>query len=302
VEATVNSARLYFELYGQEGLPAVVVLHGGPGLGDCRDHIRDLGELQDEYRMLFYDARGSGRSDDKPPYTHEQWVADLDELTRQVGMDRFALVGHSYGGIVAQEYAVRHQDRLTHLILADTAPSTVENEESIRRALAAGLPGIEEGWLRKLFEGRTDSDDEMRRMWELLLPLYFDGPFDPSLPKEMAERTYFHHQTHNYAFSVNNPSYDVRPLLGGIRVPTLVICGGNDWITPLAKSEEIAARIPDSRLEVFESSGHMPAVEENEKFVSLVRSFLGSPTPPVAKGSGSTDAAAANSGHHDARH
>ena len=73
----------------------------------------------------------------------------------------------------------------------------MENEESIRRALAAGLPGIEEGWLRKLFEGRTDSNEEMRRMWELLLPLYFDDPFDPSLPKEMAERTYFHHQTHN---------------------------------------------------------------------------------------------------------
>ena len=73
----------------------------------------------------------------------------------------------------------------------------------------------------------------------------------------------FHHQTHNYAFSVNNPSYDVRPLLGGIRVPTLVICEANDRITPLAESEEIAARIPDSRLEVFESSGHMPAVESS---------------------------------------
>jgi proline-specific peptidase len=201
-----------------------------------------------------------------------------------VGIDRFALLGQSYGGIVAQEYAVRHQDRLTHLILVDTTPSTVENEESIRRALAAGLPGIEEGWLRKLFGGRTDSDEEMRQMWELLLPLYFEGPFDPSLPKEMASRTYFHHQTHNYAFSVNNPSYDVRRLLGEIRVPTLVVCGRNDWITPLAKSEDIAARIPGSRLEVFESSGHMPMVEENEKFISVVRSFLASSPSPAAAG------------------
>ena len=274
MEATVNSARIYYELFGEDDAPALVVLHGGPGIGDCRDHIRDLGELQDEFRLLFYDARGCGRSEDKPPYTHEQWVADLDELTRQVGMSRFALLGHSYGGIVAQEYAVRHQDRLTHLILGDTTPSTVENEESIRRALDAGLPGIEEGWLRRLFEGRTHSNEDMREMWELLLPLYFEGPFDPSLPKEMADRTYFHYETHNYAFSVNNPNYDVRPLLGELRVPTLVICGGNDWITPLARSQEIASLIPDSRLEVFESSGHMPAVEEHDRYVALLRSFL----------------------------
>jgi proline-specific peptidase len=280
VEATVNGARLYYELRGDEQAPPLVILHGGPGIGDCRDHVRDLGVLRDDHRLLFYDARGSGRSEDVPPYTHEQWVADLDELTRRLGIDRFALLGHSYGGIVAQEYAIRHQNRLTHLVLVDTSPSTVENEESIRRALGAGLPGIEEGWLRKLFEGRTDSNAELRQMWELLLPLYFEGPFDPALPEEMADRTYFHHETHNHAFSVNNPNYDVRPRLGEIEVPTLVICGGNDWITPLAKSEEIVARIPGSRLEVFDRSGHMPMLEEAEKFISVLRSFLGNSWAP----------------------
>jgi proline iminopeptidase len=274
MDAEVNGARLHYELYGDERALPLVILHGGPGVGDCRDHVRDLGGLQDEYCLLFYDARGSGRSEERPPYTHEQWVADVDELTRQVGFDRFALLGHSYGGIVALEYGVRHQDRLSHLILVDTAPSTVENEESIRRALASGLPGIEESWLRKLFEGRTESNDEVRQMWELLLPLYFEGPFDPSLPKEIADQTYVHHETHNYAFSVNNPSYDVRPRLGEIGVPTLVICGGNDWITPLSKSEEIQKGIPGSRLEVFDGSGHMPMREETEKFIAVVRSFL----------------------------
>lgn len=274
MDATVNGARLYYELLGDEGNPALVLLHGGPGVGDCRDQVRDYGALQDEYRLLFYDARGSGRSDDKPPYTHDQWVADVDELTRQVGIDRFALLGHSYGGIVAQEYALRSQDRLTHLVLVDTAPSTVENEESIRRALSAGLPGIEEGWLRKLFEGRVDSNEEMHEMWELLLPLYFEGPFDPSLPKEMADQTYFHYETHNFAFSVNNPSYDIRPRLGEIKIPTLVVCGSKDWITPLSTSKEIAAGIPNSVLEVFEQSGHFPMVEEPERFLSVLRTFL----------------------------
>jgi proline-specific peptidase len=272
--AVVNGARIYYEVHGPDDAPVLAILHGGPGVGDCRDQVRDYGALADEFRLLFYDARGSGRSEEKPPYTHEQWVADVDELTRQIGAERFALLGHSYGGIVAQEYAIVHPDRVRQLILVDTSPSTVENEESIRRALEADRPDIEEGWLRKLFEGRVDSNEEMRGMWESLLPLYFDGPFDPSLPKQIADDTYFHYATHNHAFSVNNPNFDVRDRLPQVDVPTLVICGGNDWITPLAKSEEIVSLIPNSRLEVFENSGHMPMIEESEKFLTVLRGFL----------------------------
>jgi proline-specific peptidase len=272
--ATANGARLYYELHGNGDSPALVILHGGPGVGDCRDHVRDLGALADEFRLLFYDARGSGRSADVPPYTHEQWVADLDELTRRVGFDRFALLCHSYGGIVAQEYAIAHPERLRRLILVDTSPSTVENEESIRRALASGRPGIQEDWLRRLFEGRVASDDEIRWMWEALLPLYWDGELDPALPKRIADDSCFHYATHNYAFSVNNPSYDVRDRLPGVEVPALVVCGRTDWITPLAKSEEIVSLLPSSRLEVFEHSGHNPMVEENERFHAVLRSFL----------------------------
>jgi proline-specific peptidase len=273
-EPTVNGARIHYELHGCEGAPALVLLHGGPGVGDCRDHVSHLGLLADEFRLLFYDARGSGRSEAVPPYTHEQWVADLDALTRQVGIETFALLGHSYGGIVAQEYAIAHPERLRQLILVDTSPSTVENEESIRRALADGLPDIEEGWLRRLFEGRVESDEELKWMWQSLLPLYFDGPFDPALPKQIADAAYYHYETHNYAFSVNNPSYDVRDRLPQVQVPTLVMCGASDWITPLAKSEEIVALLPSSRLEVFERSGHKPMIEEPERFHEVLRAFL----------------------------
>lgn len=271
---TINGARLHCETLGPDDAPALVILHGGPGVGDCRDQVRDYGPLADEYRLLLYDSRGSGRSEERPPYTHDQWVDDVDALTRRFGIEAFALLGHSYGGIVAQEYALRHPDRLRALILVDTSPSTVENEPTIARALDAGLPGLEEPWLRRLFEGRVESDAELRDMWERLLPLYFDGPFDPSLPRRIAEASYFHHATHNFAFNVNNPAFDVRERLGEIAVPTLVICGASDWITPLDKSRDIVARIPDSRLEVFEHSGHKPMVEEPERFIAVVRDFL----------------------------
>jgi proline iminopeptidase len=274
-DAVVNGARLHFETHGDPSAPGVVVLHGGPGVGDSREHPRDYGALGDEFRLLFYDARGCGRSEDRPPYTHEQWVADLDELTRYVGMERFSLIGHSYGGMVAQEYAIGHQNRLDRLVLVDTAPTSVDHDEPIRRALDTGLPGMEEGWLRKLFEGRLDSDAEFRDVWERLLPLYFEGAFDPTLPRQLADGALLHFETHNFAFSVNNPRFDVRSRLGDLRVPTLVVCGDNDWITPLALSEDIARRIPGSRLEVFEHSGHRPMIDHPAKFISVLRGFLG---------------------------
>lgn len=273
MNATVNGARIYYETHGRPSRPALVILHGAPGIGDCRDRARDCGALADELHLLFYDARGSGRSQEAPPYTHEQWVADLDELARQQGMERFALLGHSYGGIVAQEYALAHPERLTGLILVDTTPMAIDHEETIGRALAAELPGLDEASLRKLFEGRVDDNDELRLMWERLLPLYYDGPFDPALPKQRADGAHLHYATHNRAFSVENPRFDVRARLETIDVPTLVICGATDWITPLPLSREIASRIPNSRLEVFDASGHLPMVEEPELYLAVVREF-----------------------------
>jgi proline iminopeptidase len=274
LETTVNGVRLFHELIGPSDAPALVALHGGPGVGDSRDQARDLAPLGDEYTVLTYDARGSGRSADGPPYTHAQWVDDLDSLTRALGIERFALLGHSYGGILAQEYALAHQDRLTRLLLVDTTPSSIENAPTIERALAAGLPGIEEAWLYKLFEGRLESNAEFRDMWELLLPLYYVGEMPAGLAKQLADDTYFHYATHNVAFSAGDPRFDLRPRLGEITVPVLAVCGANDWITPLALSEEIVAAVADGRVEVFSASGHMPMLEEPERFVSVVRAFL----------------------------
>jgi proline iminopeptidase len=265
------------ELSGPEDAPALVGLHGGPGIGDCRDMARELAPLADAHRLLVYDARGSGRSADVEPYTHAQWAADLDALTRSVGIETFALLGHSYGGIMAQEFALAYPQRLDRLILVDTSPRTVDDDASIANALAADLPGIEEGWLRELFEGRVPSDEQFRAWWELMLPLYFEDGLSPEAAHELAGQVWFHHATHNHAFAVNNPNFDVRERLQEIAVTTLVVCGANDWITPRALSEDIAARIPGARLEIFEHSGHMPMLEETERFLALVRSFLAAP-------------------------
>jgi proline iminopeptidase len=274
METTVNGVRLYYERSGPSDAPTLVGLHGGPGISDCRDQAKILGQLTDELGLLVYDARGSGRSGEDKPYGHEQWTADLDALTTQLGIQRFALLGHSYGGYIAQEFAIAYPHRLTHLILADTGSHGVDHEIPIATALASGLPGIEEGWLRESFEGRVPSNEQYREWWELLLPLYFEDGLSPEEAHERAGRVYFHYETHNHVFSDSYLSYDVRDLLPELQIPTLVICGRNDWITPLDRSELIASLIPGARLEVFEHSGHMTLLEETPKFLDLVREFI----------------------------
>jgi proline-specific peptidase len=275
LEITVNDVVLHYELNGPVENGALVALHGGPGIGDGRELARGLAPLTDAIGLLVYDARGSGRSGEVPPYTHAQWTADLDTLTTALGIGTFALYGHSYGGIVAQEFAIAYPHRLDRLVLCDTSPYTVDDDQSIANALDAHLPGIEEGWLRELFAGRVSSDEQFSEWWELMLPLYFEDGLTPEQARERAGGVFFHYATHNAAFSINNPAFDVRERLGAISRPTLVLCGAQDWITPLERSQEIVTRIPNARLEVFEHSGHHPMLEETPKFLEAMRAFLG---------------------------
>jgi proline iminopeptidase len=84
----------------------------------------------------------------------------------------------------------------------------------------------------------------------------------------------FRAETHNAAFSTAVPAYDLRDRLHEIRVPTLIVVGRHDWITPVEASEEMAAGIPGAELVIFEHSGHSPQLEESERFLAVVRDFL----------------------------
>lgn len=279
---TINGIRTYYETRGR-GTPLIAV-HGGPGVTDHREYGNWLGPLTDTHQVVLYDLRGCGQTDDPPQqtYSHDDFVSDLDALRAHLGFERFAVLGTSYGGFIAQEYALRCGDRLTHLILQDTAASMEAEGEAQENALDSGLPGIDPEMLQRLFGGQMWSDDDLRQAMTALMPLYRATPAPEADARDLAE-TIFRHRTHNYAFSRNLPNFDLRDRLGEIVVRTLVICGRHDWITPPAQSEFLAAHIPGARLVVFEHSGHQPMIEENEEFVALMREFLVSPSPLVAE-------------------
>jgi len=253
-----------------EGLP-LLVHHGGPGL----DHTviaPHLGPLAHHLRLICYDHRGSGRSarpHGADPYDIDRFVGDIAGVARGLGLDRFALLGHSFGGIVALRFALAHPGVLSHLILV-CSPTSHHFIDDVEAALPDYLDAQALSELDSLQDGEP-SDHVIRRSLELLAPIYFRDPGDVS---ELGlDSVRFGPQTQAVWDSLEG--FDLRPRLGEIQVPTLVIAGAHDRSVTPERAREAADALPQGRLLVMESSGHYPFVEEPEPFLSAVLKFLG---------------------------
>ncbi|ARJ06949.1 hydrolase [Cnuibacter physcomitrellae] len=277
----INDNELAVEVLGPEGAPVIIAHHGAPGLGSRAEPRASFGRLADEYRVVVFDARGSGESEGSGELSHEQWAADIDGLREWIGAERIAMVGGSYGGFMTLEYATRYPDRVAAIVLRDTAADHTHGALARENALASDRVTIDMEKFDRIDEGRVRDNEDLKDCWREILPLY-DFHYDPEATERKVEATPYRYEAHNHAFSVNLKTYDVKPLLPSIGVPTLITVGRTDWITPVSCSETIAELIPGSRLVVFERSGHSPQIEEAEEWTRTVRSFLHEVYPPVS--------------------
>ncbi len=270
---TINGARLVIETLGPEDAPAVIVCHGAPGLGSRAEPVRSFGPFADTYRIVTFDARGSGASSDDGPFTHEQWVSDIDAIRELFGLDRVVMAGGSYGGFLAMEYTLAHPDRVRALVLRDTAANTEHDHLAVERARTTDRVTIDPWAIERIGTGGFADNTEFERYWRAILPLY-DHDYDPAAVERKAAATTYHYATHNHAFGVNMAAYDLTGRLGEITCPVLVTVGRHDWRTPVPASERIADGVRHGELVVFEHSGHSPQLEEPERFQAVVRDFL----------------------------
>ncbi|NLP82842.1 alpha/beta hydrolase [Microbacterium sp. CFH 90308] len=278
----INDNELAVEVLGPEGAPVIITHHGAPGLGSRAEPRASFGRLADEYRVVVFDARGSGESEGSGVFSHEQWAADIDGLREWVGADSIAMAGGSYGGFMAMEYAIRYPQRVRALVLRDTSPDNSNAHLARENALASDRVTIDMDKFDRIDEGRVRDNEDLKDCWREILPLY-DFVYDPEATERKVQATPYRYEAHNYAFSVNLPAYDVKPQLPSIAVPTLVTVGRTDWITPVSCSETIVELIPGARLTIFEESGHSPQIEQAEEWTSTVRGFLNEVYPPNAR-------------------
>ncbi len=253
-----------------EGLP-LLIHHGGPGL-DLTVIAPHLEPLTQHLRLICYDQRGSGRSG-RPhgpdPYHIDHFVDDIAGVVRGLGLDLFALLGHSFGGIVALHFALAHPGVLSHLILA-CSPTSHHYIDDVEAALPDYLDAEALSELKSL-EDSEPSDNVMRRSLELLAPIYFR---DPGHLSELGLDS-IRFEPEAQAVWNSLQGFDLRPRLAEIQVPTLVIGGAHDHSVTLERARETADALPQGRLLVMKDSGHYPFVEEPEPFLSGVLEFLG---------------------------
>lgn len=272
MRVTLNECEIYYEIHGKEDGETIFFIHGGPGMSDSRGDVSAFSALGDQYKLVFMDMRGSGRSEEKGPYTHEQWIDDIDALREYLKIEKLHILGGSYGGYLTMEYALKYQKYLQSITLRDTAANDKYNYISIDKALASNLPGIDEEMLTRLFGGEVRSNEEFKEMIRAILPLYTVE--DTGNNEAKLNNIYWHYETHNFAFSTNKKMYNISDRLSEIKVPTLITVGIHDWVTPLECSEELAEKIPNNKFVKFENSGHSPHQEENEAYIKLLRVHL----------------------------
>jgi proline iminopeptidase len=282
MRANVNGADIYFDIEGM-GLtpsgdemvekPVAFVLHGGPGL----DHSYFkpwLSPLAEDFQLVYIDHRGTGRSSRVPleTCTIEQMADDIEALRQLLGFGKITVIGNSFGGMWAQVFALRYPGSLDRLILVTSSPShefwdaaAVELEQRATPEQKAIGP--------TLFEGKVTTEADFLAWWEVMMPLYFYA-WDDTVHGPMVKRGVDDPHVAAFMFTEVIPHYDVRPGLPTVTAPTLVCSGRHDWVTPVSENEAIVALIPGAELAMFEASGHMPFIEEQDKFVAVVRDFL----------------------------
>jgi proline iminopeptidase len=246
--------------------PPLFVLHGGPGMEG--NYFRPyLEPLEAGFRVVYVDQPGQGLSErfgPRRPYTMTQAVEAIEALRLALGYERVALLGHSYGGFVAQVYAQRFPQHLSALVLVDTAAAADWNAEA--NANISRLATPEQRGL-----GQALSDDERIRR---VFALYFDPPA-PDLADAFMDKVILSAGAwRQLVASVEFQTFDMRPHHAAMVMPTLVVVGENDLITTPHQARTIAAGIPGARLAVFPHTGHNPFVEEPADFNALVADFL----------------------------
>ena len=264
----LHGAPIHHHVEVGDGEPCVVV-HGGLGV-DHQLYRRTLAPLGDVLQLIHFDQRGNGRSVpvDLGTLTIEQLADDVVALADHLGLDRFVALGHSYGGFVAQELALRHGERLTGLVLVATTPGQLGNGEIERTEPAPELPPEVQAMLGQ----PPASDEAMAGAMAAIFPAYFHAPERLDLAS-LVEGTLFRADAMARGFEVL-ASWSSVDRLAQITTPTLVCAGRHDAFTSWPQAHRIVERVPGADLAVFESSGHFPWIEEPDRFFATVGDWL----------------------------
>jgi proline iminopeptidase len=286
-----NGVLIYYKSIGRGA--ALMVVHGGPGAS--HDYFLPyLLPLARTNRVVFIDERGSGRSEklaDVKQYTVEAMVEDVEAVRQALGLGKMSLLGHSYGGVLAQAYALKYQQNLTHLILGSTFPSTRQMNDVLANEKAhmapeklARLNELEKTGLYDqgpVWEhGRYPAEYATLAWGDGYFPFLYgarpDPNYDPQAQNTSTAWDLYREMWGSHGEFVidgNLSSVEYVDRLATIHVRTLIMVGDHDECDP-SLSKEMHAKIVGSKLVILPNSGHMNFVDQPELWIQMVRDFV----------------------------
>jgi proline-specific peptidase len=260
---------IFVEDLGGDGIP-LFVLHGGPGLDHT--HLRPwLDPLSDVARVIYVDERGQGRSERVDPQTLslEVFARDVDLLAEALGLERFALLGHSFGAIITTWHAVNLGTAAGYVISGggDSSAALMADVEASLEAMGDEGKAIADSWeWEKTVETPADCAELMR----IQTPFHFHGP----PPPDFAQDTVYVADVLRHFANEGYGDFDYTPDLGNVEKPTLVVVGAEDRTTTPRAARVLHNGIPGSELVELEGAGHMCMIEAPEPYLAAVSAFL----------------------------
>lgn len=256
VKTSIDGLSFHYEIHGS-GEP-ILLVHGFPLSGRLWEPI--TAALSQDYRVIVPDLRGFGGSETSTSTSMARYVDDLVGLLDAIGENRpVTLVGMSMGGYIAFEFCRREPDRLRALVLAntraeaDTAEETQTRHETAARVLQEGSGVVAQAMVSRLFGIHTPQ--ELRDRWVEWMAETEPAAVAAAL-EAMAERP------------------DSFATLASTKLPTLIIAGEDDTLTPLAGARRMQEAAPHVRLEIIPGAGHMSPVEQPDRFLAVLRAFV----------------------------
>lgn len=279
---SIRGISLFVQVIGH-GYP-LVLMHGGPGL----DHtsLFALRPCADQFTLIYYDHRCNGHSEgaDVSSMTWENLTADADALRQALGFDKWAVLGHSFGGMVALEYALRYPQSLSHLLLMDTCGDSWWVQHNAPEILAKrGYSAAAVQAARRFFNGQLTPKEVFRTSIKFARAFNYNSNLW-AMVREMVSgfRLKMRPEATIFGYSQLLPGWTVMDRLSEIEVPTLVLAGRDDFQFPPEHQVALAGGIPNARLEIIELAGHEAPTERPAEVIQAIRDFMATVTPNCA--------------------
>lgn len=286
---TINGAKLWVVTVGT-GEP-LIIIPGGPGGNHLAYRSFDSLSRKGNIQLIYFDAFGRGKSDtakNVKEYTVNRDVEDIEGLRKALHLDKVNLLGHSYGSLVAQSYALKYGQNLSHLIIANGFHSGAmwqENDDNSNHEIKTNYPEVWKELMAARKRGAISSSDKHQEIYGQV-PYGFLYAYNPDrfvgrgkrkpYPNPFNAKLYYQMVGPDGDFKVTSDigRYDVRAKLKSLKMPVLIVAGRYDRVAVPWMQVQYKQYCPQAQFVMFEKSGHNPQVEEPEKEFPLIVEFL----------------------------